>query len=227
MKTPGVCRVVPWRAACLWLRSSFHLQQALPRFLAPAARAMLMATLVATTTVSAAGPPAGQPIPAAAPSPFVFRGYTLVYNASARPPFRLIPERFASGTQPSPEGQAEGIDQISLRALDPVNNALRINATLSPGGSHTPTNADQVFTSASDSVTRCASIACLAAAAPSRLRVTSGDPLPVRPSSDWKGARLLPSLPRPTRFLLGTASPGRPRLRPPAPGPVPAPRTSS
>jgi hypothetical protein len=107
----------------------------------------------------AAAPPAGQPVPAA--PPLTLGSYRMVYDALAQPPFRLIPRRLASDPPSPPQGQAQGFDQISVKAFDPINNALRINATLSPGGSHTPTNADQVFTSTFDSGNNAVRVNCV------------------------------------------------------------------
>jgi len=121
--------------------------------------ALACALLAPPSAATAGGFPAGQPVPP--PPPLDVRAYRMVYNASARPPFRFVAYRSASGSQPLPQGQAKGVDQISLRVYDPIDNALRINATLSPGGSHTPTNADQVFTSTFDSANNAVRVNCV------------------------------------------------------------------
>ncbi|HEV2178549.1 MAG TPA: hypothetical protein VGW33_15290 [Terriglobia bacterium] len=50
---------------------------------------------------------------------------------------------------------------MSLATFDSVNNALRINANLTPGGTHTPADADQVFTSIFDSVNNAVRVNCV------------------------------------------------------------------
>lgn len=45
--------------------------------------------------------------------------------------------------------------------FDPINNALRINATASPGGTHSPKDADQVFTSIFDSINNAVRVNCV------------------------------------------------------------------
>jgi hypothetical protein len=62
---------------------------------------------------------------------------------------RVLPNPEPPGT-PSVRGRTpepgatltpKGIDQVFTSIFDAVNNAMRINATLAPGGTHTPNNA--------------------------------------------------------------------------------------
>ncbi len=79
----------------------------------------------------------------------------------------VIPrDGFAEAPAPEPGlgGQTSrptGFDQVSVAAFDPINNALRINAMLTPGGIHTPTDADQVFTSIFDSTNSAIRVNCV------------------------------------------------------------------
>jgi hypothetical protein len=52
-------------------------------------------------------------------------------------------------------------NQVSTSVFDPVNNAIRVNASLSPGGTHTPNDANQVFTSIFDPVNNAVKVNCV------------------------------------------------------------------
>jgi hypothetical protein len=54
-----------------------------------------------------------------------------------------------------------GIDQISVGAFDPANDALRIEASPGAGGVHTPSNADQVFDSIFDAANSALHVECI------------------------------------------------------------------
>ncbi|HEY6270849.1 MAG TPA: hypothetical protein VIX19_02520 [Terriglobales bacterium] len=93
--------------------------------------------------------------------PLFLPHYRVFYDASARPPFLLIRERIAAAPQ-TVTVTPRGIDEVSRGVFDSVNNAIRVDATLNPGGTHTPTNADQVFTSVFDSVDSAIRVNCVA-----------------------------------------------------------------
>lgn len=101
-------------------------------------------------------PAMGIAIPAAASAPSMVPRFKVFYYPGLR---------FSLSTPGSPglpqAAGPQGLDQISIRAFDTVNNALRINATLAPGGTHTPTDADQVFTSVFDSVNNAVRVNCV------------------------------------------------------------------
>ena len=61
------------------------------------------------------------------------------------------PLAWLEGGGGQPQNTPAGLTQVSIAAFDPVNNALRIHAGVTPpGGQATPSNADQVFTSIFD-----------------------------------------------------------------------------
>ena len=67
-------------------------------------------------------------------------------------------------TSPGPASASltpNDINQVSASIFDPVNNALRINASLVPGGTHTPNDANQVFTSIFDSTNNAVRVNCI------------------------------------------------------------------
>jgi hypothetical protein len=53
------------------------------------------------------------------------------------------------------------LDQVSTSIFDPVNNAIRVYALLSPGGTHTPNNGDQVFTSIFNATNNAIQVSCV------------------------------------------------------------------
>jgi Repeat of unknown function (DUF5907) len=116
--------------------------------------------------LAADGPVFGRPAPV--PSPvsmaqglgWVFPRYR-IYRAAGGSSFSLVPERLAADPGAAQQARPSSMDQVTLGAFDPVNNALRINATLTPGGSHTPANADQVFTSIFDPVNNAVRVNCV------------------------------------------------------------------
>jgi hypothetical protein len=114
------------------------------------------------------GPPFARPAPVLSPVStasglgWVFPRYLILYRAAGGPSFNLVPERLAADPSAAQQARPSSMDQVTLGAFDPVNNALRINATLTPGGSHTPANADQVFTSIFDPVNNAVRVNCIA-----------------------------------------------------------------
>ncbi|MGH9432531.1 MAG: hypothetical protein ACRD3T_13400, partial [Terriglobia bacterium] len=66
------------------------------------------------------------------------------------PPKPFLPG-WSGGAGGAPQMTPTGLTQVSMAAFDPVNNALRIRAGVTPlGGQASPSDADQVFTSIFD-----------------------------------------------------------------------------
>lgn len=105
------------------------------------------------------------------PSPFLSKGpamltsepygpYRIIYRKNAQPNFSLVASSAPLAGQ-QPVAGPFGLNTVSVAAFDATNNALRINASLSPGGIRTPHDADQVFTSIFDPVNNAVRVNCV------------------------------------------------------------------
>jgi len=100
--------------------------------------------------------PAATPPPASAATVSFGRPFLIRY--SSRTGFTLIPEG---------QGEPTNVDvnSVSLRVYDSSNNWIRIEAGPGPSGTHTPRDADQVFSSIFDSVNNAIHVNCLSGCA--------------------------------------------------------------
>src|SRR5215831_6937236 len=60
----------------------------------------------------------------------------------------------------APVGPSD-INQVFTHVFDATNNALRVNASLTPGGQHTPNDANQVSISVFDSTNNALRVNCI------------------------------------------------------------------
>lgn len=98
------------------------------------------------------------------PLPLGISTYRMAYRSNVLWAVPLRPAAPSLASAASGGGQQlsfRGFDQVSVMVFDPTNNALRINAMLSPGGIHTPSDADQVFTSIFDPTNNAIRVNCI------------------------------------------------------------------
>ena len=101
-----------------------------------------------------AAPSAAVPVPAPAPIPSLPQpGFVVRYSVQAG--FRVVPAGQPQTSMPV------DINAVARRAYDPASNWLRIEATPGPSGTHTPSDANQVFTSIFDADSNAIHVVCV------------------------------------------------------------------